>query len=78
MNCKYLKVKAKNYRRFCYCDMLKKEINFNYCKYCDIKAYKEYKTMKQRTYHIDNGILQDTVSYDNINNKKWIVPNGTN
>ena len=49
MNCKNLKFRSKNKRKFIYCSVFKKEIIFNNCNNCPYKEYKQYNTLRQRT-----------------------------
>ncbi len=52
MNCKYLKIKQKKYKKYIYCDKFKQEINFNNCANCQYKEYKQYSQynyIKKRT-----------------------------
>lgn len=52
MNCKHLKIRTKNYRKYYYCSVLKKEMSFNDCLDCKHKKYKKYKPIKKRTYFL--------------------------
>ena len=47
MNCKYLKVRSKNYKIFFYCSLNKCEIDANCCYCCKNKEYKEQKQLKR-------------------------------
>ena len=51
MNCKYLKIRTKNYNKYIYCSNpnLKKEINFKQCKNCKYKDYKPIKELKKKS-----------------------------
>ncbi len=49
MKCKNFKVRSKKYKYYNYCTLLKKEIQYNYCKNCEYKEYKQYKSIKQKT-----------------------------
>lgn len=49
MKCKHLKIKSKKHQKYIYCSKLKKEINFDNCKGCPFKEYKERKPIKNRT-----------------------------
>ena len=46
MKCKYLTIRTKNKTKYCYCRLLKKEIEFNACKCCNNKEYKTYKQLQ--------------------------------
>lgn len=48
MNCKHLKIKQKKYKKYIYCNNLKKEITFDDCKNCKYKEYKKNKPIKKR------------------------------
>ena len=52
MNCKNLKIRSKNYKKYLYCSVLKKEILFNECTYCENRVYKNIKPIKKRTYSL--------------------------
>lgn len=47
MNCKYLKVRSKNYKKFFYCSLNKCEVDANCCYCCKSKEYKEQKQLKR-------------------------------
>ena len=47
MNCKYLKVRSKNYKKFFYCSLNKCEIDANCCYRCKNKEYKKQKQLKR-------------------------------
>lgn len=47
MNCKYLKVRSKNYKKFFYCSLNKCEIDANCCYCCKNREYKEQKQLKR-------------------------------
>ena len=51
MNCKYLKIRTKNYSKYIYCSNpnLKKEITFKECKNCKYKEYKPIKELKKKS-----------------------------
>ena len=51
MNCKYLKIRTKNYSKYIYCSNpnLKKEITFKQCKNCKYKEYKQVKELKKKS-----------------------------
>ncbi len=50
MNCKYFKRRRKKGKVYYYCNILKKVITYEYCKCCGKKEYRQYKSIKQRTY----------------------------
>ena len=52
MKCKNLKIRSKNYKKYLYCSVLKKEILFNECTYCENRVYKNIKPIKKRTYSL--------------------------
>lgn len=52
MNCKHRKIRSKNYRKYMYCSVLKKEISYNDCSNCEYKEYKEHKPIKKRSYSL--------------------------
>lgn len=51
MNCKYLKIRTKNYNKYIYCNNpnLKKKIDFKQCKSCRYKDYKQVKELKKKS-----------------------------
>ena len=49
MNCKYLRIRSKKNKKYCYCTLLKKEVLFNCYRECDSKEYKQYKLINNRT-----------------------------
>ena len=51
MNCKYLKIRTKNYNKYIYCNNsnIKKEITFKQCKNCKYKEYKQVKELKKKS-----------------------------
>ena len=44
MNCKNLKIRSKNYKKYFYCSLCKQEVDIKKCKHCE---FKEYKTVKR-------------------------------
>ena len=46
MKCKYLAIRSKKNVKYCYCRLLKKEIDFSACKSCSDKEYKIYKQLQ--------------------------------
>ncbi len=49
MNCKHLKIRSKNYKKYIYCDYLEEKIKFSNCYNCKYKEFKEYKPMKKKS-----------------------------
>lgn len=49
MNCKHFKIRTKNYKKYYYCKLLKRETRFSLCRECDKKEYKRYNPIKKRT-----------------------------
>ena len=49
MKCKHLKIRSKKYKKYFYCDILKKEIDISNCSYCKSKDYKAYKPIRKRS-----------------------------
>ena len=49
MKCKHLKIRSKKYKKYFYCDILKKEIDISNCSYCKNKDYKTYKHIRKRS-----------------------------
>lgn len=49
MNCIYLRVRAKKYKKYIYCKHKMQEINFKTCKNCKNKQYKEQKELKKKS-----------------------------
>lgn len=47
MNCKYLTIRSKNYKKYYYCrhSNIKSEIDYLRCKNCTLKEYKEQKSI---------------------------------
>lgn len=48
-NCRYLKVKSKQYEKYLYCSKSKTRINFDRCKCCKNKEYKKYKEIRNKS-----------------------------
>ena len=46
MKCKYLAIRSKKNVKYCYCRLLKKEIDFSACKSCNNKEFKTYKQLQ--------------------------------
>ena len=46
MNCINFSVKTKKYKKYLYCRLQKKEIDFEDCRKCEFKQYKEVKKIK--------------------------------
>ena len=40
MNGKNLKIRSKNYKKYFYCSLCKKEVDIEKCKHCEFKEYK--------------------------------------
>lgn len=57
MSCVNLKIRSKAYKKYFYCQQLKKTIQVEDCHNCDFKQYKKIKTIKgkkhKRTKHTD-------------------------
>lgn len=49
MKCKHLKIRSKKYKKYFYCDILKKEIDISNCSYYKNKDYKTYKSIRKRS-----------------------------
>lgn len=49
MNCKYLRLRTKNNKKYFYCSLIKKKIHRSKCYTCSKKEYKEYKRIRKRT-----------------------------
>ena len=41
MKCKNLRIRSKKYEKYYYCNYEKKIVNFNDCKTCEYKQYKQ-------------------------------------
>lgn len=54
MKCKHFKIRKKNNKKerkiYNYCSLLRKEISYFQCQECVGKEYKQYNTLKKRTY----------------------------
>ena len=51
MNCMYLRIRTKDYKKYIYCNhsKRKKEINFKVCKTCKYKEFKQVKELKKKS-----------------------------
>ena len=49
MNCKYLKIRTKNYEKYIYCIQKKKRIKYKNCSNCKEKDYKAVKKIKKQS-----------------------------
>lgn len=46
MNCKNLKIRSKNYKKYFYCSLYKQTIENSKCSKCELKEYKTVKKIK--------------------------------
>lgn len=69
MKCKHFKIRSKNYQKYYYCSLVKKEINLNNCKNCKSKVYKETKPIIKRSNSL---VLEEkgrkSILYTNLSN----------
>lgn len=50
MACKHFKIRSKKRKVYYYCNIQNRIITYEDCKHCEQKEYKQYKSIKQRTY----------------------------
>ena len=54
MNCMYLKIRSRKYKKYIYCKQKDKEINFYDCKSCKDKDFKKTKELKKKSNKLKN------------------------
>lgn len=51
MNCTYLRIRSKNYKKYYFCKRDRKEINIQECRVCKDKVYKKAKLIKYKKHN---------------------------
>ena len=49
MNCMYLRIRTKKYKKYMFCKQTNKIINFNSCNICKYKKFKQIKEIKKKS-----------------------------
>lgn len=71
MNCKNFVIRSKKNRKYKFCKLNKKEINFEDCRECQDKEYRKYKKLKKQKHKrtkatdIQDGIKEAVWNRDN-------------
>ena len=51
MNCVYFRIRSKNYQKYMYCTKERKIVDYDYCKECNCKEFKEYTKIRNKKHN---------------------------